>query len=81
MICPKCDSTLAVSRTERRRDCESRDLLCMHCGYRASSLTILLQRPQKNPKGTTSRTLVALAEEGIFDEVKEKLRKMLPRGD
>lgn len=81
MICPtpKCGHTLAVIRTVRGRETESRDLICQSCGYRATSLSFLILRDDKRPRGATSRSLISLAEEGSFDEFAEKLRGMLPK--
>lgn len=80
MKCPKCEHTLAVVRTQRGRETESRDLICYKCSFRATSLAFLILRDEKKPRGTTSRSLLPLAEDGAFDAIKESLHEMVRRG-
>lgn len=52
MRCPRCQSDLGVLRTlQATAAAETRDLKCRACGYRATSVTFLLDRPQHAPVG------------------------------
>lgn len=80
MKCPECDSNLSVIVTKRGAEVESRDLLCPVCKHRATSITFLIPRENKKPRGATSRSLLPLAEEGAFDSIKGQLAEMARRG-
>lgn len=79
MICPCCGKTLATMRTRRGGEYESRDLKCVSCGYLASSLTVLLERPQGDPKGTTAHTLMNWARAGHFAEIRRRAQERLAK--
>ncbi len=81
MICPKCQSDLAVMRSMSSSEWECRDLKCLKCGHLATSLTMLLGRRQDKPLGSTARTMIQWAERGKFEEARRRAAERLARPD
>lgn len=78
MNCPRCGLQLMVYKTAGRGTYESRDYKC-RCGYRATSLNILIERRQENPQGAVSGTIMQRAVMGVFDDVAKALREKFPK--
>ena len=68
MNCPNCqDTRLDVTHTFSAGDnAETRNLKCRVCGYRASSMTFLVRRPQERKKGKGGRALSLLIRSGTI---------------
>lgn len=66
MKCPSCDSgKLSVMRVYAAgNNAETRDLSCPECGYKASSITFLVERPQGRKRGRGSMALKRQIERG-----------------
>lgn len=66
MKCPNCeDSKLDVVRVHSAGDRgEARDLRCRECGFKSSSVTFLVPRPQEHKKGLGGHALSKAIESG-----------------
>ena len=54
MNCPRCKGEVRLDVTHvfaAGDEAETRNLKCRSCGYKASSITFLVQRPQARRKG------------------------------
>lgn len=68
MKCPKCPGRLEVRNVYRAGDsAETRDLQCPCCGFRSSSITFLVPRPQQRRRGRGGRALAIAIEEGDIE--------------
>lgn len=70
MKCPNCehphmDVTHVYSAGDRA---ETRNLVCSKCRFRASSITFLVDRPQKRKKGFAAIALADKIVEGKIEE-------------
>lgn len=79
MICPRCQTPLGVYMTARGVNLESRDYKCPSCSYRATSLNFLIERPQGDPKGAVSRSILGRAEMGVFEDLRAELQQRFPK--
>lgn len=65
MKCPKCSDKLHVTHVYQAGETgETRDLRCGACGFKASSVTFLVERPQAHKKGQGGMALKRRIESG-----------------
>ena len=69
MKCPGCDyKKLDVTHvyTAAGSNAESRDLKCRECGFKGSSVTFLLERPQEQKHGRGALALKRAIDKGVM---------------
>jgi len=66
MICPNCkDAKLGVTQVFSAGDsAESRNLVCRTCGFRATSLTFIIPRPQERRRGHAAKAMADKIKKG-----------------